>query len=308
MIALRRSGMRRRSSRRAGVPCRWPAGVRWAGRRAGPPRRAPWCSPWVYITIIRQVTQPRNTDVTAGAGAPAHGPIGAGQRSAGGRPPRAAGGPLVRRPAVRDQREPGPGGAEPMVAAGEATSRVRPLPPGRPPADAPGPPTGQPSGPAVLGRRMVAGRGHETGRTAEVRAARRRALACPAGRAARGGVAAARQPRGLRPAPDAPSALHGAAGGPAGAGARLWDLDGWAGQAAAPGPWRVAPDGPAALAPGFVLSAAALRHLQADPLLPPGLPAHWPGARCARLRRLGRPLPDDAAGCRGAGPAQRPAR
>ena len=39
------------------------------------------------------------------------------------------------------------------------------------------------------------------------------------------------------------------------------------------------PDGPEALAPGFELSAAVLRHLQADPLLPAELlPADWPGA------------------------------
>ena len=59
----------------------------------------------------------------------------------------------------------------------------------------------------------------------------------------------------------------------------------------------LAPDGPEALAPGFELSAAVLRHLQADPLLPAELlPADWPGATPARhLRRLGRPLPGDAA-------------
>jgi phenylacetic acid degradation operon negative regulatory protein len=39
------------------------------------------------------------------------------------------------------------------------------------------------------------------------------------------------------------------------------------------------PDGTEALAPGFELSAAVLRHLQADPLLPLELlPADWPGA------------------------------
>ena len=39
------------------------------------------------------------------------------------------------------------------------------------------------------------------------------------------------------------------------------------------------PDGPQALAPGFELSAAVLRHLQADPLLPAELlPSDWPGA------------------------------
>jgi phenylacetic acid degradation operon negative regulatory protein len=38
------------------------------------------------------------------------------------------------------------------------------------------------------------------------------------------------------------------------------------------------PDTAAALAPGFELSAAVLRHLQADPLLPAELlPGGWPG-------------------------------
>ena len=42
----------------------------------------------------------------------------------------------------------------------------------------------------------------------------------------------------------------------------------------------LAPDGPEALAPGFKLSAAVLRHLQADPLLPRQLePPGWPGTR-----------------------------
>ena len=37
---------------------------------------------------------------------------------------------------------------------------------------------------------------------------------------------------------------------------------------------------PRHLRPGFELSAAVLRHLQADPLLPTELvPADWPGAR-----------------------------
>ena len=40
------------------------------------------------------------------------------------------------------------------------------------------------------------------------------------------------------------------------------------------------PDRPEALAPGFELSAAVLRHLQADPLLPDELlPERWPGGR-----------------------------
>jgi phenylacetic acid degradation operon negative regulatory protein len=62
----------------------------------------------------------------------------------------------------------------------------------------------------------------------------------------------------------------------------LWDVDGWAdrsrqlqGEMAA-----LPPDGPEELAPGFELSAAVLRHLQADPLLPTELlPTEWPGAR-----------------------------
>ena len=63
---------------------------------------------------------------------------------------------------------------------------------------------------------------------------------------------------------------------------RLWDLDGWAAAArrldaelTALGPRLDHPD---ELAAGFVLSAAVLRHLQADPLLPPELlPPDWPG-------------------------------
>ena len=66
--------------------------------------------------------------------------------------------------------------------------------------------------------------------------------------------------------------------------ARLWDLDGWAGQARllqgrlGQVVTRLEAGDTTALGPGFVLSADALRHLQADPLLPPGLlPARWPG-------------------------------
>jgi phenylacetic acid degradation operon negative regulatory protein len=69
---------------------------------------------------------------------------------------------------------------------------------------------------------------------------------------------------------------------PAALAARLWDLDGWAAAArrleaelTALGPRLDHPD---QLAAGFVLSAAVLRHLQADPLLPPELlPPDWPG-------------------------------
>jgi phenylacetic acid degradation operon negative regulatory protein len=63
--------------------------------------------------------------------------------------------------------------------------------------------------------------------------------------------------------------------------ASLWDLAGWSDVA---GRLRAELDrsptrGPDDLAPGFTLSAAVLRHLQADPLLPAGLlPGDWPGA------------------------------
>lgn len=58
----------------------------------------------------------------------------------------------------------------------------------------------------------------------------------------------------------------------------LWDLDGWAATARdllAELRTRPTID---ALAPGFVLSAAVLRHLASDPLLPSDLlPTRWPG-------------------------------
>jgi phenylacetic acid degradation operon negative regulatory protein len=62
---------------------------------------------------------------------------------------------------------------------------------------------------------------------------------------------------------------------------RLWDLTEWSERAR--GLVRrldaLPPGGPEALAPGFELSAAVLRHLQADPLLPSELlPGDWPGA------------------------------
>jgi phenylacetic acid degradation operon negative regulatory protein len=60
----------------------------------------------------------------------------------------------------------------------------------------------------------------------------------------------------------------------------LWDLDRWARDARALlAELRANQPAIDALAPGFVLSAAVLRHLAADPLLPPPLlPARWPGA------------------------------
>jgi len=70
--------------------------------------------------------------------------------------------------------------------------------------------------------------------------------------------------------------------------ARLWDLDGWVRGAGAllASLDELPPRGPDDLAPGFELSAAVLRHFQADPLLPdPLLPAGWPGDRLRRRYR-----------------------
>jgi phenylacetic acid degradation operon negative regulatory protein len=61
---------------------------------------------------------------------------------------------------------------------------------------------------------------------------------------------------------------------------RLWDLHAWSIRAGdlLDDLETLPPDGPEKLAPGFELSAAVLRHLQADPLLPAELlPADWPG-------------------------------
>ncbi|MBV6510208.1 MAG: hypothetical protein JJLCMIEE_03338 [Acidimicrobiales bacterium] len=65
----------------------------------------------------------------------------------------------------------------------------------------------------------------------------------------------------------------------------LWDLDGWAREAQALRErmdgliGRLEDDDRRALAPGFVLAAGVLRHVQADPLLPSDLePAGWPGS------------------------------
>jgi phenylacetic acid degradation operon negative regulatory protein len=73
-------------------------------------------------------------------------------------------------------------------------------------------------------------------------------------------------------------------GDPAALAAELWDLAAWSARAerlaaalARTGPALEAGDR-AALPEGFVLSAAVLRHLQCDPLLPsPLLPDDWPG-------------------------------
>ncbi|MEU4211639.1 PaaX domain-containing protein, C- domain protein [Streptomyces sp. NPDC026206] len=70
-------------------------------------------------------------------------------------------------------------------------------------------------------------------------------------------------------------------GDPAALAAALWDLDGWARHARAlEAALEALPEGPDRLAERFTVSAAVLRHLLADPVLPPALlPAGWPGGR-----------------------------
>jgi phenylacetic acid degradation operon negative regulatory protein len=124
-----------------------------------------------------------------------------------------------------------------------------------------------------------------TGSTADTRGARRRALAYAR-------LAELREGVWMRPANlhvRLPDSLDGDVelmtawpADPDGLGQRLWDLEQWASRAAEllAGLDALTPDRPEALAPGFELSAAVLRHLQADPLLPAEfLPANWPGAQ-----------------------------
>ena len=124
-----------------------------------------------------------------------------------------------------------------------------------------------------------------TGSTAEVRAARRRALAYAR-------LAERREGVWMRPAnvavrlPDSLDAdvelLTARPADPRALAARLWDLPAWSARAQEllGGLAGLDPAGPEALAPGFELSAAVLRHLQSDPLLPTELlPSGWPGAR-----------------------------
>jgi phenylacetic acid degradation operon negative regulatory protein len=124
-----------------------------------------------------------------------------------------------------------------------------------------------------------------TGSTAEVRTARRRALTYARLGELREGV-------WMRPK-NLPMQLRDGLGGDvelmtahpddaAQLATRLWDLPAWSSRAASllDRLGELEPSGPAALAPGFELSAAVLRHLQADPLLPDELlPRDWPGVR-----------------------------
>ncbi len=122
-----------------------------------------------------------------------------------------------------------------------------------------------------------------TGSTAEVRGARRRALAYAR-------LAELREGVWMRPGNvgvHLPGSLEADVelmtaepGDPRELAGRLWDLVAWSDRARdlLEGLGGLRPDGPEALAPGFELSAAVLRHLQADPLLPAELlPKDWPG-------------------------------
>jgi phenylacetic acid degradation operon negative regulatory protein len=124
-----------------------------------------------------------------------------------------------------------------------------------------------------------------SGSTAEIRTARRRALAYTR-------LAELREGVWMRPAnvavhlADAQGVdielMTARPSEPAHLAAVLWDLAGWSDRANARlGELQaLTPDRPEALAPGFELSAAVLRHLQADPLLPGILlPSDWPGER-----------------------------
>lgn len=120
------------------------------------------------------------------------------------------------------------------------------------------------------------------GEAAEVRTGRRRALETARLAELRQGVWTRPDNVELVPdiAPDAQWFRGRPASEPSALAESLWDLSGWADRAR-----RLVADmrgrptrGPDDLASGFVLSAAVLRHLQADPLLPDDLlPARWPG-------------------------------
>lgn len=124
-----------------------------------------------------------------------------------------------------------------------------------------------------------------SGRAADDRSARRKRLVRARLAERREGVWLRPDNIDLRPDPADDADVELFTGRPEGDGgalaARLWDLGGWALRAghlvreleARP------PADPADLAPGFVLSASVLRHLQGDPLLPEVLlPSGWPGA------------------------------
>ncbi len=127
------------------------------------------------------------------------------------------------------------------------------------------------------------------GRSAEERSARRARLAAARLAECREGVWMRPDNLALRPDPAADAGVlvvRGAAVADGrGLAGELWDLGTWAQRADALGREleATATRGPEDLASGFELSAAVLRHLTADPLLPPDLlPAAWPGVALRR--------------------------
>jgi len=124
-----------------------------------------------------------------------------------------------------------------------------------------------------------------TGSSADQRAARRRRLALARLAEQREGFWLRPDNLDLRPDPTVDPDLEVFTGAPesdpVALAGLLWDLDAWATRANAL-LQRLEADrtlGPDDLAPGFTLSAAVLRHLQSDPLLPTELlPADWPGS------------------------------
>jgi phenylacetic acid degradation operon negative regulatory protein len=122
------------------------------------------------------------------------------------------------------------------------------------------------------------------GSTAEVRTARRRALAYARLAELREGVWLRPSNVALDLPPDLEADVETMSARPerpVELAERLWDLASWSARADALRQRldRIDPDRPEALAPGFELSASVLRHLQSDPLLPAELlPEGWPGA------------------------------
>ncbi len=128
-----------------------------------------------------------------------------------------------------------------------------------------------------------------SGQAADDRAARRKSLALARLAEQREGVWLRPDNIGLQPDPGAdPDLMVFSAipeGDPRALAASLWDLDGWAQTARrlVGAMEDLPPTDPGDLAPGFVLSAAVLRHLQADPLLPAELVSEsWPGTALRR--------------------------
>jgi phenylacetic acid degradation operon negative regulatory protein len=124
-----------------------------------------------------------------------------------------------------------------------------------------------------------------TGRSADVRRARRRTLAYGRLAELREGVWMRPRNLGVRlpdPLDGDMELMTARPGDPAALAHRLWDLTAWSARAhdLVHRLHVLVPEGSEVLAPGFELSAAVLRHLQADPLLPAELlPADWPGTR-----------------------------